>query len=285
MRTASPHGVGLGLRWEFLEEALEQPLLPVAFFEVSPENYMGRGGYYPAALERIRERHVVHTHGLSLNLGGTDAPSREYLRALRAELQRLRVPFHSDHLSFARARGHALHDFFPLKWSTTSATHVADRLRAAEDVLGVPLAVENVTAYVPGGSSEMGEAEFIAAVLERSGAGLVLDVNNVYVNSRNFDFDPYGFLRALPLSRVVEVHVAGHERRGDVLVDTHGAAVSPPVMALLSWVVERTGPVPVLLERDAEVPPLSELLSEVDELRSVYSKALDAWGAGRATSA
>jgi len=284
MRPASKRGVGLGLRWEFLDEVLASPWIDVAFFEISPENYMERGGYYPAALERVRERYPIHTHGLSLDLGGTDAPSRDYLRSLRAELHRLGVPFHSDHLAFSRAAGHALHEFFPLKWSRSNAARVADRLRAAEDVLGVPMAIENVTAYVHGGRAEMPEAEFIGTVLELSGAGLVLDVNNAYVNARNFDTDPLDFLRALPLHRVVEIHVAGHERQGELLVDTHGARVCEPVLNLLAWVLERTGPIPVLLERDNNVPALSELLAELHDVRAVYARATG-WSAADAIPA
>lgn len=276
MGTPSPTGVGLGLRWEFLDEVLDAPPLEIAFFEVSPENYIGRGGYYADALDRVRERYSVHTHGLALNLGGTDRPSPGYVAALRAEVARLDAPFHSDHLSFARVNGRALHEFFPLKRCKATVAHVAERLRAAEDALGVPMAVENVSAYVHGGHAEMSEAEFVTSVLEGSGAGLLLDVNNVYVNSRNFGFDPVEFLEGLPLQRVVEVHVAGHERQGDVLVDTHGTTVAPPVLDLLAWVVERVGPVPVLLERDNDVPPLEALLAELRAVDGVYARALAA---------
>jgi uncharacterized protein (UPF0276 family) len=287
-RPSIPVGVGLGLRWEFLDEVLQMPeceRVGVAFFEVSPENYMRRGGYYPEALERIAERYAITTHGLSLNLGSSDVPARDYLRELKGEIERVRAPFHSDHLAFCGAGGLHLHEFFPLAWSAAVARRVADRLRAAEDVLGVPMAVENVSAYVLGGRAEMREAEFIRAVLEHSSARLLLDVNNVYVNSVNFGFDPVEFLRALPLHRVVEVHVAGHERRENMLVDTHGQSVAAPVLELLRSVIEQTGPLPVLLERDTNVPALAELLGEVERVNAVYAAAVRTWEARRVASA
>lgn len=275
VRGALPCGVGLGLRWEFLDEVLKGPEVDVPFFEVSPENYMRRGGYYPAALEKIRERYPILSHGLSLSLGSERHPEPAFLAELRAELRRLRAPFHSDHLSFSFAGERMLHELLPLKFSQRVVTLVADRLRAAEDALEVPLVLENPTYYCHPGKREMLESEFLASVLEKSGAGLLLDVNNVYVNARNHGFDPLEFLAALPLDRVVQVHVAGHSSSPwGLLIDTHGAPVAPKVEELLAWVVERTGPVPVLLERDHHVPPLAELLSEVARLRGVYESAL-----------
>src|SRR5687768_15615693 len=140
-----PNGVGLGLRWEFLEDVLEGPPLDVAFFEVSPENYMRRGGYYPAALERIREQYPLVSHGLSMSLGGTTPPPREYLEELRAETRRLQTPFHSDHLSFGTLGTKVFHELLPVKLCAETAQRVADRMRQVEDFLGLPMAVENIT--------------------------------------------------------------------------------------------------------------------------------------------
>jgi uncharacterized protein (UPF0276 family) len=272
---ALPNGVGLGLRWEFLEEVLDGPPVDVAFFEVSPENYMRRGGYYPAALELIRDRYPILSHGLTLSLGSERAPDPSFLVELRSELARLRAPFHSDHLSFSFAGERMLHELLPLKFERSTVTRVADHVRAAEDALGLPLALENPTYYCHPGRREMPEAEFIARTLEASGAGLLLDVNNVYVNGRNHGFDPKAFLAELPLERVVQLHVAGHSSsKWGLLIDTHGAPVLPEVEELLGWVIERTGPRPVLLERDNDVPPLTELMTEVERLRGVYERAL-----------
>ncbi|HEU5075801.1 MAG TPA: DUF692 family protein, partial [Polyangiaceae bacterium] len=178
-RRLGPTGVGLGLRWEFLEDVLEGPPIDVAFFEVSPENYMRRGGYYPAALEALKERYVFVTHGLTLSAGAVDPPAPSYLAELQAEIARVGSPWHSDHLCFSSAGPLMLHELLPLKHSRESVARVADRLRAVEDRLGVPMALENISYYAHPGAPEMPEAEFIRQVLEKSDCGLLLDVNNV----------------------------------------------------------------------------------------------------------
>ncbi len=274
MSTDRLRGVGLGLRWEFLDDVLEGPPLDVAFFEVSPENYMRRGGYYPAALERIGERYPLVTHGLTLSLGSASDPDPSFVRELRRELDRLATPWHSDHLSFTSAGDNVLHDLLPLPFNEASVTRVADRIRRLTDALGRPVAIENITYYACFGAMTMSEAEFIARVVEASGAPLLLDVNNVWVNAQNFGFDPRRHLGELPLDRVVEIHVAGHERQpSGLILDTHGTPVIEPVLELLDWTLERTGPVPVLLERDNAVPELGELLSELRTIRGVYERA------------
>jgi len=279
-------GVGLGLRWEFLDEVLEGPEIGVTFLEVSPENYMRRGGYYPAALEQLKARYALVTHGLTLSLGAVDPPERAYMQDLRREIERLGSAWHSDHLCFTSAGPRKLHELLPLKFSHANVARVADRLKRVEDALGVPMALENISAYASAGRAEMPEHEFICRILEQSSAKLLLDVNNVYVNSRNFDFDPRAFIAALPLERVIEIHVAGHgARESGLLIDTHGSKVCDPVIELLEWTLERTGPVPVLLERDNAIPPLSELLLEVQELERAYRRALGRYEERRAVGA
>ncbi len=269
------NGVGLGLRWEFLEEVLDGPVHDVAFFEVSPENYLGRGGYYPSALSRIAERYPIVTHGLTLSLGAVSEPDPEYLSALQAELKRLDPPWHSDHLCFSSAGERVLHELLPLKFSEENVQRVAERARRMESLLERPFAIENITYYVHPGKPEMSELTFLQRVLESSNARLLLDVNNVYVNAQNHGFDPYAFIAGLPLDRVLEIHVAGHSTlESGLLLDTHGQAVADPVLELLSWTIERTGPVPVLLERDNHVPELSELLAELAVLRQIQTRAL-----------
>lgn len=275
--TTAPTGVGLGLRWDFLDEVLEGPPVDVAFFEVSPENYMRRGGYYPAALETLKERYAFVTHGLTLSLGAIDPPDPTYLAELRAEVQRLGSPWHSDHLCFSTAGPLVLHDLLPLKHSHENVTRVADRLRAAEDALGVPMLFENISFYAHPGRPELPEVEFISRILDRSGAGLLLDVNNVYVNSLNHGFNAREFIQALPLDRVVQLHVAGHTPSKwdpNLIIDTHGAPVADPVLELLELTVSRTGPLPVLLERDNDIPELPELLAEVALLQRIYEAGL-----------
>ncbi|HVY29267.1 MAG TPA: DUF692 domain-containing protein [Polyangiaceae bacterium] len=280
---ASPRlaGVGLGLRWDFLEEVVDGPALPIDFFEVSPENYMRRGGYYPEQLEQLDARYPLVTHGLTLSIGAVEEPDAEYLRELKAEVSRTRSPFHSDHLCFSSVGPRSLHELLPLQQSRQNVARVAERARRLQDILGVPFALENITYYAHPGRAELSELEFLSEVLEQSGAGLLLDVNNVYVNSLNHGFDPRAFISALDSSRVVEVHVAGHTRQPSGLVlDTHGAPVADPVLELLAFTLERTGPVPVLLERDNNVPELAELVAEVQTLRGIYERSLERHHAG-----
>lgn len=279
-------GVGLGLRWEFLEEVVEGPALDVAFFEVSPENYMRRGGYYPAMLERLLERYSLVTHGLTLSVGSVDPPDPNYLSELEREVQRLHSPWHSDHLCFSSAKGRVLHDLLPLKFAAENVTRVRERVRLVEDALQVPFVLENISYYAHAGRSDMPESEFLTRILEGSGAGLLLDVNNVFVNAKNHGFDAYEFLKALPLDRVVEIHVAGHSQQSSgLIIDTHGETVADPVYELLAWTLERTGPLPVLLERDNSVPPLAELLAEVTRLSAVYDRSMSIRAERHASSA
>ena len=273
--------MGLGLRWDFLEEVVDGPALPIDFFEVSPENYMRRGGYYPEQLERLQDRYQLLTHGLTLSIGAVAEPDATYLRELRAEIERTRSPLHSDHLCFSSAGPRSLHELLPLQQSRANVTRVAERARRMSDVLGVPFALENITYYMHPGKAELSELEFLERVLDESGAGLLLDVNNVYVNSLNHGFDPRAFIAALDLRRVVEIHVAGHSRRPSGLVlDTHGSSVADAVLELLAFTLARTGPRPVLLERDNDIPPLSTLVSELQALRAVYDSSVRQYLAG-----
>jgi len=276
-------GVGLGLRWDFLEEVVDGELLPLDFFEVSPENYMRRGGYYPEQLERLQERYPLITHGLTLSIGARDEPDAAYLRELKSEIERTKSPFHSDHLCFSSAGPRSLHELLPLQQSRENLRRVGERARRMSDILGVPFALENITYYAHPGRAEMSELEFLSGVLDASGAGLLLDVNNVYVNALNHGFDARAFIAALDLSRVVELHVAGHTRKASGLVlDTHGAPVADPVLELLGFTLSLTGPRPVLLERDHDIPALSELIRELQTLRDIYDSAIGSYHAARA---
>ena len=281
----SPHplgGVGLGLRWDFLEEVVDGPTLPIDFFEVSPENYMRRGGYYPEQLERLLGRYPLVTHGLTLSIGASAEPDSSYLRELTTEIARTHSPFHSDHLCFSSAGPRSLHELLPLQHSRENVRRVAERARRMSDLLRVPFALENITYYVHPGRAELPELDFLMGVLEASDAGLLLDVNNVYVNALNHGFDPRTFIAALDLRRVVEIHVAGHSRKASGLVlDTHGAPVADPVLDLLGFTLSLSGPRPVLLERDNDVPALSELVAEVQKLREIYDASVRSYHAAK----
>ena len=274
-RRALKSGVGLGLRWEFLEEVLDAPVLEdIAFFEVSPENYMRRGGYYPAALERIGRNYPLVTHGLTLSIGAVSPPDREYTTELANEVARLDTPWHSDHLAFTSGSGRAFHELLPLKLAADTAKRVADRLEALADTLARPVAIENVTYYARLGRAELSEGDFLHTLFEHTRAGFLLDVNNVYVNAQNHGQDARRVLESFPLERAIEIHVAGHTRTpSGLILDTHGAPVVPEVLELLAFTLERTGPLPVLLERDNHVPELAVLLAEVRALRGVCDRA------------
>ena len=273
------NGVGLGLRWEFIDELLARDAkVEIDFLEISPENYMQRGGYFTSALERARSLYPMLTHGLTMSLGGTEPLDETYLTDLAAFVKDVGSPHHSDHLCFGAADGRILHDLLPIRFTAGAVQRVADRIARARDVLKVPLAIENISFYLHPGKKEMGEAEFIAQVCDRADCGLMLDVNNAYVNSINFGFDIDAWMRTVPLERVVQMHVAGHEwfdegPGGKLIVDTHGADVCDPVLALLGRVLKLTGPVPVLLERDQSIPPLDTLLAEVATLKRIWLEA------------
>lgn len=286
--TAAPTGVGLGLRWEIVAELCDT-LPPLPFLEVSPENYIGRGGRYPAYLARAAEAYPILSHGLSLSLGGSDPFDRAFLRELRGFLDRIGATHHSDHLCFSSVGGSVLHDLLPIPFWKSEVGRIADRIKEVSDAIGRPMAIENVSFYLHPGAMEMTEAEFISEVCEAADCKLMLDVNNAWVNAQNFGHDVREWLRVVPLDRVVQMHVAGHDYfdeatytasavqapgPGRLIVDTHGAEVCPSVVELLEEVVERTGPVPVVLERDQSLPELSVLLAEVAHLSAAYERGL-----------
>jgi uncharacterized protein (UPF0276 family) len=296
--TRAVRGVGLGLRWEFIDELVErtqkvetegQPPLPVDFLEISPENYMRRGGKYPAALGWLAERYPVVTHGLTMSLGGTDAIAPGYINDLSGLLRAVRTPWHSDHLCSSAVDGRAVHELLPVPYRRSGVLRIAERIRQARDSLALPIAIENVSSYWHPGRAEMAEAEFLASVCEAADCSLLLDVNNAYVNATNFGFDAHAWMRSIPFERVIEIHVAGHEwfaadekglgdsrmagAQGAMIIDTHGAATPGPVLELLEYALARTGPIPVVLERDQNVPCLDELLAEVARVRCVWRRS------------
>lgn len=271
-----PTGIGLGLRGAFIREiAAGQADGELAFIEIAPENYMHRGGGSPKRLEEVAERFPVITHGLMMSLGGVDPFSDTYFAELRAFIDRYQSPWHSDHLCWSGHDGAVLHDLLPVPFTPDSAKRVAARVREASDRLERPMAVENISWYLEMGASKYDEAAFLSELLEEADCGLLLDVNNVFVNATNHGFDPKVWIDNIPLERVVQLHIAGHEDWDETMVvDTHGADVCPAVYELLDYVIERTGPKPVLLERDNNIPPLATLLEEVRQLDKIYKQAV-----------
>ncbi|MEZ4453447.1 MAG: DUF692 domain-containing protein [Nannocystaceae bacterium] len=273
-----PTGIGLGLRSDFLTEVVRGDADGrVAFFEVTPENYIHRGGRPMTSLAQIAERHPILAHGVSLSLGGVDPFDPVFLAALRGFLERHPGPWYSDHLCFCH-HGAELHDLLPLPFTEEGVRRVAARIREVSDRLATPMLFENISYYLELGRGEMDEAAFIAAILDEAECGLLLDVNNIYVNAENHGFDPFAWLARIPLDKVRQLHIAGHEPWDETtLIDTHGATVKSEVYAMMAWVIERTGPLPVLLERDTNIPPLAELLDEVAAIDRTYQGALARW--------
>jgi len=268
-------GVGLGLRRVHLEQVAGHAGHGVPFWETCPENVIGDGGRHHRHACAILDRDPVLTHGLSLSLGGLDPWDGDYLHDLGRFLVRTGTPWHSEHLCFTRVDGSSLHELLPMPFTREAARHTVARARDLQARLPVPLILENITYYAELGHAEMDEAAFITEVLEGADTGWLLDVNNVYVNALNFGFDPRAWLARMPLHRVVQMHIAGHKRFGDLTVDTHGADVIDPVIELMQWVLRRLGrPVPVLLERDNHIPDLEDLLAERARLQEAYDEVL-----------
>jgi len=269
-------GIGIGLRYDLAVELLERRPRTVSWVEIHPENYVDRGGRYQEMLELARRDWPVITHGLSTCLGAVEPFDAGYLAQLGAFLRELEIPWHSEHLCLGEAGDRFFHDLLPLPFTEEAAALASQRLIEVRDAIRAPLALENVSYYAPQGTNGLAEVDFVVEVLERADAKLLLDVNNIYVNSRNFGFDPKAYIDKIPRARVVQIHVAGHHVRDDGLrIDTHGEPIPDDVYDLLGYALQRVGAVPVLLERDNNIPPLDELLSEVDTLWSIYRKATE----------
>ena len=267
-RALAPESAGLGLRRALMGPLQDAPDAAFDFLEVAPENWIGVGGRLGRRFAELAERHVLSCHGLSLSLGGPEPLDDAFLHRIRRFLDQHRVPLYSEHLSYCSDDGH-LYDLMPIPFTEEAVEHVAAQIRHAQDVLGRQLVVENVS-YYAAPHREMAEVDFIKAVLERADCALLLDVNNVYVNSINHGYDAGAFLRAMPAARVACYHVAGHyDEAPDLKVDTHGAAVIEPVWSLLEQACALFGPRPTLLERDFNFPPVQELYDEVARIRAL----------------
>ena len=267
-------GVGIGLRRPHYD-AVRETSRHIDWLEVAPENYLGRGGRPLAVLDECSERWPVVAHGVSLSLGGPDPLDVEFLRGLRGLLDRVGSPYFSEHVCLSSAHGVQFHDLIPLPWNEAAAKHVAARIRQAQDALERPLCVENISYYAVMPGSTMTDGEFVRRVVEEADCGLLLDVNNVYVNARNHGRDPVAMLDELPLERARQLHLAGHDDRGSVLIDDHGSAVIAPVWDLYREVIRRAGPVPTLLEWDVRIPALDVLLDEADRARAILEAELE----------
>ena len=263
------HGFGLGLRVDHYPEFVEGRVAGVDWLEVLTENYLVPGGKPLWFLDRIRRDYPIVMHGVSLSIGGTDPLDRAYLAELVALARRIEPAWISDHLCWTGVGGRNLHDLLPLPYDEPTLRHLGDRIGAVQDAIGRRLVLENVSSYVGYRADAIAEWDFLAGLAERADCDLLLDVNNVYVNSVNHAFEPRRFIDAMPAARVRQIHLAGHDRRDDgFIIDTHDHPVAPEVWALYAYAIERLGPVPTMIERDDHIPPLADLVAELDLART-----------------
>ena len=271
-------GVGLGFRLGLAEKMLAAKTSAADFVEVAPENYMNCGGKRARYLSAAKERWPIVSHGLCGDFAGSAPVDDNMLAALKTFLDNNGAEFYSDHLCLTHANGAELHDLLPLPFSEEAAERAASRVKLIQERLERPVGVENISAYARAPGSVMSEPEFVSLVVERADCSLLLDVNNVYVNSINFDFDAREYIDAMPLERVIQIHIAGHEEeRPGLLIDTHGSALIDPVIDLYRYTCKKlrgknVDP-PTLLERDNNIPPLAELESEVKVLQDIRDQS------------
>ena len=274
-------GAGLGLRRQIFGDLMALDAQAVDFVELAPENWVRVGGSRGRQLELVAERYPLVCHGLSLSIGGPAPLDMRLLADVKNFLGRYGVLAYTEHLSYCSDEHGQLYNLMPIPFTEEAVTYVAGRIRQVQDFLERRIAVENVSCYAAPGQ-ELRELEFVNGVLQEADCDLLLDVNNIYVNSVNFQYDPHEFLAGIDGRRAVYVHVAGHEAKGaDLRVDTHGAPVIEPVWELLDEAYARFGPLPTLLERDFNFPPFADLLAEVARIRALQGRSSAALAAGQ----
>lgn len=271
MKCRIPPAAGIGLRAPHVEHVLET-LPPTAWFEVHSENYFAEGGYAARTIEAIRDRYALSLHGVGLALGSAEPLDRAHLAKLRHLVDRLRPGLVSEHLAWGRVPGRHLNDLLPMPFTEEALEHVAQRVVAVQDVLGRRILVENVSSYYRFPESTIPEAEFLVALAERASCRLLLDVNNVFVNAANHGLDAAAYIDAIPAGLVAEIHLAGFEARGELLVDTHGRPVDGAVWSLFERAIARFGPQPTLIEWDTDIPAFEVLEREAARAQAVLGR-------------
>ena len=275
MLTRPSLGFGLGLRVDHYESILaERP--QVDWFEVLTENYLVPGGKPLNYLMRFRERYPLAMHGVSMSIGSTAPLDLEYLRQVRALAERIEPAWISDHLCWTGVAGRNMHDLLPLPYTEEALAHVVARVGQVQELLGRRILLENVSSYVAFTGAQLTEWEFLREVAVRADCLILLDVNNIYVSSVNHEFDALAYLHHIPAERVQQIHLAGHEDHGSYLIDTHDHPVPHPVWQLYEAALRHCGPVATMIERDDNIPPLAELVGELDEARALSARVLQA---------
>ena len=269
-----PHlGVGLGLRRELAEQIFKDRG-EIDFLEIIPEQYMCKGGESKERLERACALYPSVSHGVNLSLGSADPLDEDYLKALKGFLAEIGAPWFSDHVCFASLGQVYFHELLPVPFNKATLAHMVARVKRVKEFIELPFLVENTTYYMKVPGSEMSEAQFIGELLEQADCGLLLDINNVFVNSCNHALDPYDFLDQIPIERTVQVHMAGHKVQGDIVLDTHGAPIAEPVYDLLGYALTKTTVHGVTVERDQNIPDLAELSGEISAIKAICRKAV-----------
>lgn len=255
------YGIGIGLRVPHYRHILEQKPV-VDWFEIISENFMVDGGRPLEVLDQLLEQYRVVQHGVSMYLGNADPLDRDHLIRLKRLVKRTNTPWLSDHLCWGSVNGRCSHDLLPMPYTLAVARHTAEKIRQASDFLEVPICVENVSSYAEFRQNEMTEWEFLTEVVERADCGMLLDVNNIYVSSQNHGFDPMDYLRGVPLHRVGQIHIAGHSKYENIILDTHDQPVPDPVWALYAAAIQGCGNTATLLEWDDRIPTFEEVHQE-----------------------
>jgi uncharacterized protein len=261
-------GFGLGLRTQHYQEILNSNPA-VDWFEIISENYMVRGGQPLRMLDAIKERYPVVMHGVSLSIASTQPLDMEYLRDLKALAKRTNPKWISDHLCWTGVHGVNLHDLYPVPYTEEALNHIVTRISQVQDFLGTRIALENVSSYITYESSEMEEWDFVAEVAKRADCWLLLDVNNVFVSGFNHDFSTHAFIESIPVDRVVQFHLAGHSEGEFHKIDTHDQPVCEEVWQLYERALKKFGPVTTMIERDDNIPPLANLIEELNRARTI----------------
>lgn len=264
--------IGIGFRKDFAEEFLNSTELKPSFIELAPENWIGMGGYWKKLLNKAAEKYPITCHGLSLSIGSPDELDVKFVKQVKQFLKDYNVNVYSEHLSYSKCNNAHLYDLLPIPFREDAVKHIVNRIKQVQDILEMPLVIENVSYYTPV-AAEMTEVEFINAIVAESNCQLLLDVNNVYVNAFNHGYQTKDFIKQLPLKSIAYIHMAGHEQVSETLIiDTHGQAVIDPVYELFDFATDLIQPVPVLLERDFNIPELSELQTEISRMQNIVSK-------------
>lgn len=265
--------VGLGFRRDLSEDLLSlDAISKPAFVELAPENWVNLGGYWGKVLKSVAEKYPITCHGLSLSIGSPDELNWDFIKEMKTFLKEHSISIYSEHLSYSQCNNAHLFDLLPIPFREDAVKHIVERIKQVQDFLEMPIALENVSYYTPV-AAEMSEAEFISAIVNESGCNLLLDVNNVYVNAFNHNYNAEKFIEQLPLDKVSYIHMAGHEKvADDLIIDTHGQAIISEVYQLFESTLEKIKPVPVLLERDFNFPEFHEILSEVNQLEQITER-------------